>query len=585
MQKSHKLNNTEVVIELKEMLAAMEVTNANVFRIRAYQNAIAAIDNSTVSVYDLWKNDRLSEIPGVGPGLEQHLDELFRTGKVSEFEHTKSGLPDGMFSLIGLRQVGAKKAFKLAKAFDLNDRETALEELKKAAEQGKISELDGFGEKSEQAILEAITETKTHKREKTRMLLVTAETVALRVINHLEKLPEIEKVEVLGSFRRRESTIGDLDIAVSTKNPEKAIEHFLKFEEIEDVLNKGDKKAGVVLKTDVQIDLRVIEPKLWGSMVQYFTGSKQHNVILRTHALDKGLSLSEYGIKENGEIIEFDNEPDFYKKIGLPYIPPELRQGKEEVDRARDGKIPELVTLEDIRGDIHTHTIASDGTNTLKEMVDAAIEKKYEYIGIADHSPSIASRGEKEVLSIIDKRCKNIEQINSSQDDIRVLFGYEVNILVDTTLSLPDEYLEKLDYVIASVHSAFNQSRDEITERVAKAIENPLVDIIGHPSGRLINERPSIDLDWDKVLSLAKKHDKILEINAQPNRLDLPFDLVKDALQDGIKLMINTDAHSTESLDLMRYGVDVARRGWCERKHILNALPLSEFLRVLDIDE
>ncbi len=581
MEKTHKFTNSEVVAILKEVLAAMEVKEVNKFRIRAYQNAISSIDNLTTSVYYMWENGRLDDIPGVGGILAQHFNSLFTTGAVPDFDLVKKGLPEGMFALIGVRGIGAKKAFKLAQAFSLTKRETAIEGLRKAAEAHKIQVLPGFGPKSEQEILAALVDNKTHKREKTRMLLIKAEEVADRVVKYLKLVDGIDDVVVLGSFRRREATVGDLDVAVATKNGVGVVEHFLAFSEIEDVLSQGDKKASVVLNNNVQVDLRVLEPKSFGSMLQYFTGSKQHNILLRTFALEHGMSLSEYGIKKGTNLLEFSDEPAFYAQLGLPYIQPELRQGTDELDFARRNKLPKLVDLKDIRGDLHAHTNFSDGINTLAEMVTAAVQLDYEYFGITDHAPSIGSRGEKEVMNIINTQRTNIEQLNDTNHTIKLLFGYEVNILSDATLSMPDHYLEKLDYAIGSIHTAFEQTREQITKRLLAAIKNPHINIIGHPSGRLINQRQACDVDWEQIFEAVLEYDKILEINAQPERLDLTDDLVKQAVRAGIKLIINTDAHSTGSLGLMQYGIDVARRGWCEPKNILNTLPLADFLRLL----
>ena len=345
---------------------------------------------------------------------------------------------------------------------------------------------------------------------------------------------------------------------------------------------KGDKKVSAVLTNDVQVDVRVTPEKSFGSMLQYSTGNKLHNVILRTHALEKNMSLSEYGIKYKDKLHEFATEEDFYKFIGVPNIAPELRQGKGEIEAALQGKLPKLVELSDIKGDLHTHTIASDGINTLAEMVSAAKEKGYEYVGISDHSPSVQSRGYGEVEAIIEKQRKNIEALNDAQKDIKVLFGYEVNILADATLALPYDLMAKLDYVIASIHTAFNQDRETITNRIISALENPYVTILGHPSGRLINERPPCDIDWELVFKTALENNKIIEINAFPNRLDLEDDLVRDAINRGVKLIINTDSHEIGTLPYMKYGIDVARRGWCEKKDIINTLSLETFLTKLE---
>jgi DNA polymerase (family 10) len=578
---ANQVANQEVVKTLKEVLAAMEVKNFNRFRIRAYQNAIAAMDNLTVSIQDLWETNRLDEIPGVGTSLKEHLTELFTHGKVADFEKTLEDLPQGMFELIKLRGVGAKKAFKLASKFKLHDRSKALKELKKMAEKGKIQVLAGFGEKSEQQILEAITEAKQTKKEKPRLLLFKAEQVAQRLITYMEKCKEVKRIDPLGSLRRRMTTVGDIDVAVATNDNEAVMKHFLKYSEIGDVLTKGDKMSTVLLKNDLQIDLLLIEPKSYGSMLQHFTGSKNHNVLLRTYALDQGMSLSQYGIKKKEELYEYASEEEFYNALGLDYISPELREGMGEIELARDHALPKLVEIADIKGDLHMHTIASDGANTINEMVEKAIELGYEYIGISDHSPSVQTRGLEEVTRIINEKRKNIDELNAKQDKIKILFGYEVNILADATISLPLELLKKLDYVIAGIHTSFKQDRRTITDRLLAAIRHPQVDIIAHPAGRIINQRDALDVIWKEVLAACKKYGKILEISCQPDRLDLPEDLVKEAREMGIRLVVSSDAHDVFGMDLMPWGLDVARRGWCEKNDIVNTLPLTELENTL----
>jgi DNA polymerase (family 10) len=574
----HKYSNKEIIQKLKEVVAAMEVKGDSFFKIRAYHTAILSIDNLTNSVLELWENKRLGEIPGVGQALIDHLGELFTTGHVREFDKKMEGLPEGMFELIGLRKVGAKTAYKLASNFQLKHRDTALDEVKKLAQAGKIRELDGFSEKSEANILDAIENLKMNKSEKKRTLLATAEIVVNRVRDYMLSNPKIEYCEAMGSFRRRSSTIGDLDFAVACEDIETAIEHFLKFPEIKEVLNRGDIKASVVLNNDLQVDLRVIKKKELGSMLQYFTGNMQHNVMLRQYALQNGMSLSEYGIKHNDKLEEFAHEEDFYKRLGLQYIPPELRHGRNEIDSAKKGELSKLIKLEDIKGDIHTHTTFSDGENTLEEMVKRAVEMGYEYYGISDHAPSVSSRGEAEVRRLLEKRREEIENLNKHYKNIKLLYGMEVNILADHTLGLPDEMLALLDYAIASIHTSFDMERDKMTERVLKALANPYIKIFGHPSGRLINEREGIALNWTKVFEFASANNKLIEINAQPSRLDLPDDLVADALKLGCKLIINTDSHNLSSLDYMKYGIDVARRGGASKHDVLNTLSLEKFL-------
>jgi DNA polymerase (family 10) len=398
----------------------------------------------------------------------------------------------------------------------------------------------------------------------------------------MKKADFVKDIEAAGSYRRKNATVGDLDFPVSTNEPEKTIEHFFKFPEIKETVVKGDKKASVVLTNEVQVDIRVSTPEAYGAMLQYFTGSKQHNILLRNYALSKGLSLSEYGIKRGERIEEFSNEKDFYKYLGLPYIPPEIRHGSNEIEVAINNKLPKLIELEDIKGDVHVHTTDSDGVNTLEEVVEMAATKGYQYLGVTDHAPSIPARGYGTVLKIFNDRKKRVEAINKSQNKVRVLLGYEVNILADATLGLPDEILKELDYCVASIHTSFTQDKETMTKRILAAVENPYVNIIGHPSGRLINERDPADPNWDKVFNSVREHNKILEINSQPNRLDLTDDLVKSAIEWGIKMVINSDAHSLDQFDFMRYGVYNARRGWAEKKDIINSLNLTEFLKALN---
>jgi DNA polymerase (family 10) len=577
----HRLSNPQVVILLKEALAAMEVKNASFFKIRAYQNAISVIEGLTMSICDIWEDNRLDDVAGIGEGLTAYLTELFKTGTVKEWEALKKDLPQGMFALLGLRGIGAKKAFKLANAFKLVDRATALEKIKSHAEKNEIQVLEGFGEKSEKDILEAVNDQKMTKNEKPRMMLIKAEQIIERLTHYMLQNKKVLKIEALGSFRRRSPTIGDLDLVAATNDPAEVLEYFSQYPEVQDILVKGDRKCAVVLTNDAQVDLRVSTPEAFGAMLQYNTGSKQHNIILRTYSLEKKMSLSEYGIKKGDKLLEFDNEKDFYGALGLPYIPPELRGGTDEVDLAKKNKLPKLIELSDIKGDLHTHTTFSDGTHSFGDMITAAIDKGYEYYGVADHSPSIASRGRKEVERLIQQQREMIDDFNKKQKKIKVLFGFEVNIAVDAELALPDDLLSQLDYVIASIHTSLNQDRDTVTKRMIKAIENPYVTFIGHPSGRLINERDGYDLDWKKIFDALVANNKMVEINAQPSRLDLADDLVRVAINKGIKLLINTDSHAPNQLDLMKYGIDVARRGFCEASDIINTLPYDEFVKYL----
>ena len=580
----YRLSNKEVIRILKEALAAMEIKGYNFFRIRAYQNAISILDNLTVSIYDLWETKRLDEIPGIGEGLEANLNELFKTGKVVEFEKLREGLPDGMFGLLGIRGIGAKKSYKLAKAFKLNNREDSADKIRDLAKAGKIRTLEGFGEKSEKDILSSIEQEKQSKNKKERILYSKAEEVVERITSYMKSSGLVKNIEAAGSFRRKNATIGDLDFPISTDNPEQVIKYFMSYPEIKEVIVQGDKKASVSLTNDMQVDIRVCSPSSYGAMLQYFTGSKQHNILLRNYALGKKMSLSEYGIKDTSkDIKEFKDEISFYKYLDLPYIPPEIRNGTNEIEFALKNNLPKLIEIEDIRGDVHVHTTDSDGINTLEEMIEMGAKLGYDYIGITDHAPSIQSRGYGTVLKLISDKKKRISEMNRRLNKPRILFGYEVNILADSSLGLPDEIMKDLDYCVASIHTSFNQDSETITNRLISAIENPYINIIGHPSGRIINQRDPTDPKWDRVFKAARDNNKILEINSQPDRLDLTDDLISSAIDWGVKLMINSDAHSLDQYLYMKYGIYNARRGWAEKKDIINTYPLNDFLKELNV--
>jgi DNA polymerase (family X) len=584
----YKLSNKDIIKLLKEALAAMEVKGANFFKIRAYQNAISILDGLTSSIYDIWENQNLNDVPGIGEGISHHLNELFLTGKVEEWIAFKKGLPDGMFSLLGLRSIGAKKAFKLADTFKLTDRGTAIELLKEHAKKLEIRIIPGFGEKSESQILEAIEQSKVNKSEKERTPLYKAEEIVARLLEYMRKLDCVVEIEACGSYRRRSATIGDLDIPVATTDPIKTMEHFLKYPEIGDISTKGDRRSTVILKNDIQVDLYVVAPTAYGSMVQYFTGSKQHNIVLRTYALDKGLSLSEHGIKvkSTGELKEFSTEKEFYSYLGLPQIPPEIRQGATEVTLAASNKLPHLVELKDIKGDLHIHTTdSSDAFNSLEDAIEKCISLGYEYIGISDHVPSIQTHGHAGIEKIIMEKKERIKKANEKYNSrgIKILYGYEVNILADAQMSWPDEFLKELDYAIGGVHSAFNQDKETMTKRIIAALENPYINFIAHPTNRLINEREGTDVDWRKIFIAAKENNKFFEINSSPSRLDLTPDLVRDALEMGIKLLINTDSHDLANFDLMKYGIDVARIGWCKKQDIINTYSFEDFVKILSV--
>jgi len=578
-----KLSNRYITKMLREVAAAYEVRGEDRFRVRAYDTAADSVEHATSEVKDLWEEERLEDIPGIGASIAGHLDEYFRTGKVRHFEEAKRGLPPGMFEFLGLEGVGAKTAYRLAKELNLR----TINDLKRAAESGRIAELPGFKEKTAKLILKAISERKVGEG---RMILPIAYATAEKLIAEIMKVSGVRRADPLGSLRRMVATIGDVDIGVATDKPKKVIDAFTKFPDVARVLVAGEVKATIVLKTGKQADIYAFDPKRYGSLIQYFTGSKQHNIHLRKIANQKGLSLSEHGIskfrKEKivGNPLPVATEEEFYRMLGMDWIPPELREDTGEIEAAQEGELPELVELKNIKGDTHTHTTNSDGEETPEEMVQAAIEEGLEYYGIADHAPSAQALGKKGAREEILRQKKEIEELRKKyRGKIEIFFSAEVDITAAAEVELPPELIALYDYTTASIHSSFSQSKEQMTQRLINALKHPYVDVIGHPTGRLLGKREAYEVDWDQVFEVAAAEGKFLEINAFPTRLDLPDTLVREAKKRGIKFVINTDAHHSSQLDNMRFGVAVARRGWCGKSDIINALSTAEFAKALGV--
>lgn len=582
--------NKEIAKLLREIAAAYEIKDKNRFRVSAYNKAADSVEHASMEAKDLWDEGRLDEIPGVGKNIAAHLDELFRTGKVKHFTEVKKGVPAGMFNILDVPGMGPKTAYKLAKELKIGD----VDDLKNAAEEGKIAGLKGFGEQSQNEILKGVRE---YKRRSGRILLPDAYKEAQKIIRVLERVPGVLRVDALGSLRRMVPTVGDIDLAVASDDPDAVVETFVKMKGVKRVLAKGSAKASVVLSNNYQVDLRVQSPKGYGAQLQYFTGSKNHNIHLRKVANEMGLSLSEYGIKSVNEsmsqgVKEFPTEEEFYEYLGMDWIPPELREDTGEIEAAMEHQLPDLVELEDIKGDLHLHCIPNfrtshdEGQSSKEEIIDKAAELGYEYVCLGNHNPSVSGHNEQDVKKIVEAKSKEIEQLRYSvgrKRGIKLLNMFEIDLLSNKSLAISNEILRRIDVVVASVHSSMRQSRKKMTERVLEAIKNPYVHIIGHPTGRLLLEREGYELDWGKVFAACKEHDKILEINAHPSRLDLPDPLVREAVNRGVKLAVNTDAHVAAAMDLMGFGVAVARRGWAGKGDIVNTLPWSEFKRLLKL--
>lgn len=573
--------NAQIADIFREISAAYAVRGKDYFKQIAYENAATSIEHATSELKDLWDDGKLNTVPGIGKTMQAHLDELFKTGKVKHFEEVTKDMPPGMFALLKIPGIGPKTAYKMAKELKVKD----IDDLLQKAQAGQIRKIPGFGTKSEEDIIARIGEFKGRSG---RYTLPEAYTTAQRVIAYLKDEKAALDVQPLGSLRRMVATVGDVDIAVSSKEPAKIINYFNKFREISRILTSGKEASSAVLKNGIQVDVKVQPPEAFGALLQHFTGSKNHNIHLRELALKKGYSLSEHGIKVKGATKTFHSEKDFYKFLGLDWIEPELREDTGEIEAAQKHQLPNLVTLADIKGDIHLHSSypiepSHDlGKNTYEEIIKKAKELGYSYVGFSDHSPGFSTHSKEQILSLISKRKEKIEQIKSTHKNFGVLNLLEIDILTNGELSVPIESLKMLDGAIAGIHSSHRQDRKTITKRLLTACNSPYVKVISHPTGRLLLERESYEVDWPVVFAACEKTGTMLEINAWPQRLDLPDVLVKEAKAKGIKFVINSDAHANDQMDNMKFGVSVARRGWAQKKDIANTLPWLEFKKLFE---
>lgn len=568
------MTNKEVAEILRRIADMLEIKGEIVYKALAYRRAADNIEYLGRDIEDVWREGKLMEIPGIGKSLAEKLDELFRTGKMSYYEELKEEIPPGVVSLLQVPEVGPKTAKLVWEKLGI----TSIPELERAAREGKLRTLPGLGVKSEAKILAGI---EALYRRSERIPLATALPVAREIINALkEATPHALKVTAAGSLRRMKATIGDIDILASSYRPEDVIETFTRLPQVAEVSMKGPTKSTVFLHNGLQVDLRVLPPERYGSLLQYFTGSKEHNVALRELALEKGLSLSEYGFKRGEEEILCPEEEDVYHTLGLAWIPPELRENRGEIKAARENALPRLVELGDIKGDLHVHTNWSDGASSIEEIAEAARRRGYKYLVISDHSHGLGI-----AKGLTPERLKEqraiIDELNRRWTDFRLLQGAEVEIRADGSLDYPDEVLASLDLVIASIHTGLRQDRERITARVINAMRNPYVDIIGHPSGRILGQREESAVDMDEVLRVARETGTILEVDGTPDRLDLDDVYIRRAVEMGVKLAIDSDAHNLYGLDAMEFGVAMARRGWAEPKDVVNTLPLEDFLRTL----
>ncbi len=554
--------------EIANILEAKEVQ----FKPMAYRKAAMVIETWNKDVEKIYKEkgvNGLKEIPCVGDAIAKKTAEILETGKLKYLDELRKDSPKELLDIVSMYDIGAKTAYKIYKELGVN----TVEDLKKVAEEHKIKNIKGLGEKTEEKILEGI---KKMKERKERMLLGVAYPVAVDVVEALKKSGGIEKISIAGSLRRKKETIGDIDILVVSSQPEKVMDNFVSLENVKKILVKGKTKTSVMIG-DIHTDLRVVSKESFGSALQYFTGSKEHNIKIRKIASDKGMKISEYGVfeRKTNKRLAGETEEEIYKALSMQYIEPELREDRGEIEEAMKNKLPKLIDEKDIKGDFHVHTKWSDGAKTIEDMVIAGIKKGYSFIAVTDHSKSLKVAKSLKENDILEQNSE-IKNLSKKYPGFKIFTGSEVDIKENGELDFDDSILKKLDVVIAGVHSKFNMDEKTMTERIITAMENKNVDIIAHPTGRVIGKREAYKLNMEKILDAASKNKTCLEINALPDRLDLNDIYIKMAKEKNVKLCINTDAHNLSHFDMMRYGVLNARRGWLTKDDVLNTYSVNE---------
>ncbi|MEO0072601.1 MAG: DNA polymerase/3'-5' exonuclease PolX [candidate division WOR-3 bacterium] len=567
--------NKELAEIFYKIADALEFKGEQVFRVLAYRKAARVLEELTDDVEELNRTGKLRTIPGIGEGIAKKIDEYLKTGQMKKYQEAMAGIPEELLALLNIQNLGPKTLALAHKELGVKN----LADLKRVIEDGSLAKLFRMGQKKVENIKKGIA---LYEQAQKRIPIDVATKIADMVVDYLKHAPGLKDISPSGSLRRMKETIGDIDILVSAKNGAKIIEYFTKMPNVVQVLAAGDTKGSVIIKTEtetLQVDVRIVDEDSYGSALQYFTGSKDHNVTLRTLAKEKGLKLSEYGVYKGEKKVAGRTEEEVYRILGLKWIPPELRENRGEIEAARAGTLPTLIGYDEIKGDFQVHTNNSDGSATIEEMVKAAIARGYEYIAITDHSKSANYANGLSVERLL-AEWEEIDRLQRKYKSIKILKATEVDILASGKLDYPDKILAQADLVVAAVHQGF---KHHVTERLCAAIENPHVDIIAHPSGRLINKREGYEVDLEKVLEHARKYQKILEINAYPNRLDLNDIWARRAKEMGIKLAINTDAHNVNDLAWMRFGIGVARRAWLEKDDVVNTKSYAELKKYLKL--
>ncbi len=568
------IHNADVAAIFEEIANLLEIQGANPFRIRAYRNAARTVGELGRDIKTLLeKGEDLTQLPGIGDDLATKIHEIVETGKCSMLDKLHKELPPAITGLLKISGLGPKRVKALYHDLDVQ----TLEQLYRAAHDGRIRQLAGFGAKTEQRILESV---KAHVTEARRFKLAVASQYADALAAYLKKVKGVGQVVVAGSFRRMKETVGDLDILVTAGPGSPVMERFAAYDEVKTVLSSGGTRSSVVLRSGLQVDLRRVNEESYGAALQYFTGSKAHNIAIRRLGQERGLKINEYGVFKGEERITGETEEAVYRAVGLPYIPPELREDRGEIEAARAGRLPHLVELHDLKGDLHAHTKATDGHNTIKEMALAAKSRGLEYLAITEHSRRLTVAHGLDPQRLL-KQIDEIDRLNSELKGVTVLKGIEVDILEDGSLDLPDSVLERLDLVVGAVHSKFDLPRAKQTERILRAMDHPHFTLLAHPTGRLLEQREPYDVDMLRIIRKAKSRGCYLELNAHPERLDLLDTQCQMAKEEGVLVSINSDAHNTLDLDNLRFGVGQARRGWLEKKDVLNTRTLTALRALL----
>ena len=568
------VENTEVSAVFDEIADLLEIKGSNPFRIRAYRRAAQTLRELGINLREYVAEDGdLTDLPGIGRDLAEKIQEILETGRCRSLSKLRREIPGTVTDLLRIPGLGPRRVRVIYNKLGI----TSLHQLLDACAAGKIRKLPGFGARTEQHIMEAIKIGADSRR---RFLLAEAEAAAALLVRYLKKLPCIQDVVVAGSFRRARETVGDLDILVTAGPDCPVMDKFTGYNRVRKVISRGSTRSSIVLSSGIQVDIRVVGRESFGSAFHYFTGSKAHNIALRRLSQDLGLKINEYGVFRDDSKIAGETEESVFRSMGLDFIPPELREDRGEIEAATEGGLPDLVTMDAIRGDLHVHSSYSDGKNSIRELAVAANRRGYEYIAVTDHSQRLRIAGGLDSRKLL-RQIREIDRLNQELDGIFILKGLEVDILEDGTLDMPDDVLSRLDLVIGSVHSSFNLSEDKQTERILRALENPHIHILGHPTCRRLRQRPPCSLDMVRIIKAAAEAGRFLELNANPERLDLSDIYCRMARDAGVLISINTDAHSTGGYENMRYGIGQARRGWLESRNVLNTRPLGDLLDLL----